>query len=63
MRHVFPVTGSKIHEWNSVSHRDENLFRFDKGKKKQKKLLPINGSIFIRSDRIAKISDPDSITD
>ena len=44
----------------SIAYRDENRFRSDKGQKKQ---LPINSPIFIRSDRIAKKNDPDSITD
>ena len=47
-------------ELSSVAYRDENRFRSDKG---QKTRLPINSPIFIRSDRIAKKPDPDSITD
>ena len=43
-----------------VVYRDENRFRFDKG---QNNRLPINSPTFIRSDRIAKNNDPDSITD
>ena len=45
---------------HSVAHRDENRFRSDKSQKKQ---LPINSPILIRSDRIATKNDPDSITD
>ena len=44
----------------SVAYRDENRFRSDKG---QKTRLPINSPVFIKSDRIAKRNDPDSITD
>ena len=44
----------------NVAYRDENRFRSDKGRKAR---LPINSPLFIRSDRIAKKTDPDAITD